>query len=1467
MANTLPKREVRIMKKMLKVTLLATMLLVCMALTLASCVFVDSSGTTDTVKQMYEEKIATLEKEHAAKIAELEAAAKANAEAKETIEAAYNAKVAELEAAQTANAAALEALKAEHEKNTADLKAANENNKSVIAVLEEAYNAKIAELEAEQTAHAEAIATLTAEYEARIAELEAAGGADPSELAALQAAYDAKVAELEAEKANNAQKITNLTAEHNAKVAELEAEIAANETSIANLQSSYNAKVAELEAERTANATALANLKSEHAAQIAALEKEAEDNAAAMAQLKESYENTIAGLESELDELRGKIKHTVLFDTKGASVSYDEVKVAEGATVTAPANPERNGYNFVGWYVDGEKVSFPYTVWNSTVFEAVYSPITYGLIYNTNGGTMPAVYDTFYTADMTIKLPTPTREGYIFLGWYASADLKGERVLTIKAGEFGNKIFYANWDAVSGGVIYTLSEDGTHYVVTGIDGTEIDLAIAESVDGIPVTEIAESAFKGKQKITSVSIPDSVTKIGKSAFEGCISLQSLHLGSGIGEIPPKMAYGCTKLEAIEIPGSAKTIGDSAFYECVALAELVIPNGVVEIGYSAFRFCDSLINVVIPDSVVTIYEVAFSECDNIESVKLGNSVQYIGFWAFLRCYKLSNVNIPSSVKTIGRMAFESSSLEEIYIPASVTDIGDKAFNYTPLKSIDVSNDNPSYMSIDGVLYTKDGKTLIQYPREKENTSFVIPDGVEKIEDSAFVGCEKIRNVTIPEGVISIGTESFNACSNLMKIVIPDTVVSIGGNAFSGCASLTTVTIGRNVSDIGDYAFYSEYLYIIYNNSDLLFEFGSGSNGYITRNAKIIIDNGRPTYRDDGFEYILTDDGFLFKYDGSVYTLLAYTGDEETVTLPENINGDSYEIYKMRGVVNVVIPDSVVQIGNCAFYSCTTLQNVTVCNGVTSIGKEAFRNCDNLLSFVIPDSVTDIDQEAFSGCDNLAFISIGNGVKKISFYAFDNCEKLTAVVIGNGVNIVYQYAFRYCSNLTSVYYTGTADDWNKISIYNENDYLKNATRYYYSETQPTTEGNFWHYVDGQPVAWGEIHEHSYAENTVAATCSDAGSTTYTCDCGHSYTEAIEALGHNYSTTFVAPTATDDGYNENVCTRCFHSYNDAYVVTTPFTVTSSNRADVGYTGEANEVLDIPAVFEKNGTWYRVTAISGYAFDKSSNLVGVVIPDSVIEIGPGAFQDAWNLASVTIGKGVKTIRDYSFTSCPITSVVLPEGVTTIADSFYGCSKLVSVSIPKSLTSIGDSAFFGCTALKSINVDDANEVYKSIDGVLYTEDGTILIHYPSSRGVSVFTVPADVTVIGANAFREAKLDEVILHDNITEIKERAFIYAKIKSITLPNISYIGEYTFDSCENLTSIIIPDTVERIDGNAFGYCESLETIVIGSGVTEIGYRAFYGCDKLTSVHYNGSESEWSSIKIDYENTALTSASIYYS
>ena len=143
------------------------------------------------------------------------------------------------------------------------------------------------------------------------------------------------------------------------------------------------------------------------------------------------------------------------------------------------------------------------------------------------------------------------------------------------------------------------------------------------------------------------------------------------------------------------------------------------------------------------------------------------------------------------------------------------------------------------------------------------------------------------------------------------------------------------------------------------------------------------------------------------------------------------------------------------DCAFEYCSELAVITIPDSVTSIGSSAFKGCRNLTSITIPDSVTSIGDSAFSFCSGL-----------------------TSVTIGNGVTSIGNWAFNYCDKLKTVFYTGTVEQWNKISISSKNNYnLSDATRYYYSENEPALnsdgtayDGNYWHYdSDGiTPVIW---------------------------------------------------------------------------------------------------------------------------------------------------------------------------------------------------------------------------------------------------------------------------------------------------------------------------------------------------------------------------------------------------------------
>ncbi|MGN0633627.1 MAG: leucine-rich repeat protein [Oscillospiraceae bacterium] len=371
--------------------------------------------------------------------------------------------------------------------------------------------------------------------------------------------------------------------------------------------------------------------------------------------------------------------------------------------------------------------------------------------------------------------------------------------------------------------------------------------------------------------------------------------------------------------------------------------------------------------------------------------------------------------------------------------------------------------------------------------------------------FENCTNLSSVTIPNGVTRIGEGAFRKCESLDCIIIPNSVTSIGDSAFSNCESLTSVTISDSVTSIGKYTFY--------NCSSL---------------TSVTIPDG------------VTSIGYMaFENCKSL----------ESVTIPNSVTsiGD-YAFEECRRLTSIEIPDSVTSVGAGAFGICTSLKDITIPNSVRSIGIYAFKYCRSLTSITIPDSVTNIGKHAFFYCTSLNNIyvnsknkyyssengvlfnknkdelvqypvgnsrtsySIPNGVTSIGEYAFLSCDSLTKIVIPDSVTSIESSVFDKCTSLTDVYYTGSEEDWDKISIGKYNDELTNANIHF--------------------------HTHSYkSEVTKSATCTAAGERTYTCaECGDTYTETISATGHTAVTDeAVAATCTADGKTEGShCSVC---------------------------------------------------------------------------------------------------------------------------------------------------------------------------------------------------------------------------------------------------------------------------------------------------------------------------------------------
>lgn len=398
----------------------------------------------------------------------------------------------------------------------------------------------------------------------------------------------------------------------------------------------------------------------------------------------------------------------------------------------------------------------------------------------------------------------------------------------------------------------------------------------------------------------------------------------------------------------------SISDRAFEGCNQITSVVIPGSVTSIGASAFEGCPNLSSIVITDGVSTINSRAFFECSRLGSIVLPGSVEKIGNHAFSGCFRPNSLTIPSGVTSIGASAFSNcDGLTSISIPASLTSIGNYAFTgCARLESITVAADNASYQSIGGNLYTKDGKTLLQYAVGKESEKFTIPNSVTSIGAHAFDGGWNLKSIVIPGSVKSIGSYAFYGCWNLLSVIIPNSVTSIDDYVFANCTHLTSVLLPDSVTSIGEGAFLNTEIY---------------NNDFYWDNDVLYIGNHLIKAKDIT-GYYKVNEGTL------TIAASAFAGCARlvSVVIPASVTSiDKYTFSGCDELVFVTLPSSVKTIGESAFAGCENLYSLVIHNGLTSIGKGAFEDCIGMTSIVIPSTITEIGDGAFYGCANFGIV----------------------------------------------------------------------------------------------------------------------------------------------------------------------------------------------------------------------------------------------------------------------------------------------------------------------------------------------------------------------------------------------------------------------------------------------------------------------------------------------------------------
>ena len=461
---------------------------------------------------------------------------------------------------------------------------------------------------------------------------------------------------------------------------------------------------------------------------------------------------------------------------------------------------------------------------------------------------------------------------------------------------------------------------------------------------------------------------------------------------------------------------------------------------------FRRNKKIKKVIIKKGVTSVSYEAFALCKNLNSVTIPSTVKTIGIRSFYGT-KISKITVPSKTKTIGQGAFGScKSLKTIVMPGDFKlkleeDTDDKlwyvasdqsavdtiTFNtklklanvsYLSANNLVVAKNDPSYQSIEGVIYTKDGKGIVRVPQKR--TELKIKEGCTEFNMQSV-----LYNSTDSEG------DEFNNCSKLKKIVIPSSVKSINKIKYK--------TDRADACDM-----HVDTIEIVPKDFDAnsLYALGSSLGKNITIESLMKLLPDQITYKDH--MYITKDHGLL-KYDGK----------DANVEIPEEITWIAPEVfYRNETLKNVKLPSKITTIEENTFYGCSELEAVVIPDQVTMIGKSAFDECTVLKSVTFGKSLKVIKDHAFASV-NIRNFTIPSGIQKIETGAFAGINQIGTVTFEGSTKYVAADAFMNSTGIKLVYKKGIKEAQTELSY----DYIiarKNGNNKVRTTWQPVSGAN---------------------------------------------------------------------------------------------------------------------------------------------------------------------------------------------------------------------------------------------------------------------------------------------------------------------------------------------------------------------------------------------------------------------------
>ena len=489
-----------------------------------------------------------------------------------------------------------------------------------------------------------------------------------------------------------------------------------------------------------------------------------------------------------------------------------------------------------------------------------------------------------------------------------------------------------------------------------------------------------------------------------------------------EAKTKVTYTLKK-GTLTIKGKGAMPAKMKFRRNKKIKKVIIKKGVTSVSYEAFALCKNLNSVTIPSTVKTIGIRSFYGT-KISKITVPSKTKTIGQGAFGSCKDLKTIVMPGDFK----LKLEEDTDDKLwYVTSDQSAVDTITFNtklklanvsYLSANNLVVAKNDPSYQSIEGVIYTKDGKGIVRVPQKR--TELKIKEGCTEFNMQSV-----LYNSTDSEG------DEFNNCSKLKKIVIPSSVKSINKIKYktdrADACDMHVDTIEIAPKDF---------------DANSLYALGSSLGKNITIESLMKLLPDQITYKDH--MYITKDHGLL-KYDGK----------DANVEIPEEITWIAPEaFYRNETLKNVKLPSKITTIGENTFYGCSELEAVVIPDQVTMIGKSAFDECTVLKSVTFGKSLKVIKDHAFASV-NIRNFTIPSGIQKIETGAFAGINQIGTVTFEGSTKYVAADAFMNSTGIKLVYKKGIKEAQTELSY----DYIiarKNGNNKVRTTWQPVSGAN---------------------------------------------------------------------------------------------------------------------------------------------------------------------------------------------------------------------------------------------------------------------------------------------------------------------------------------------------------------------------------------------------------------------------